>query len=209
VTDVAGRVAPVRDEDVGPVIPTEAIASGGLSWRWLAGGVIALAAALFAGLTLGPAGIPADAVLGDLVSRLPVVGAGTRLDELEATILWEIRAPRVALGALVGAMLALAGGSYQAVFHNPLADPYLLGVARAPASAPPSQSPASAREPRCYLDWSSAYVAATASAAPTKAKTGSTVAAGSAPRPAPVLRRCGRRGGRRVGAGSPGDRGRW
>jgi cobalamin transport system permease protein len=129
VTDVARRVAPVRDEDVGPVIPTEATASGGLSWRWLAGGVIALIAALFAGLTLGPAGIPADAVLGDIVSRLPVVGAGSRLDELEATILWEIRAPRVALGALVGLMLALAGGSYQAVFHNPLADPFLLGVA--------------------------------------------------------------------------------
>jgi hypothetical protein len=85
-------------------------------------------AALFAGLTLGPAGIPADAVLGDLVSRLPGVGAGTPLDELEATILWEIRAPRVALGTLVGLMLALAGGSYQAVFHNPLADPYLLGM---------------------------------------------------------------------------------
>src|SRR5581483_7316442 len=40
-----------------------------------------------------------------------------------------IRLPRVVLGALVGAMLATAGASYQGVFRNPLADPYLLGVA--------------------------------------------------------------------------------
>ena len=37
--------------------------------------------------------------------------------------------PRVVLAALVGAMLALAGATYQGVFRNPLADPYLLGVA--------------------------------------------------------------------------------
>ena len=45
------------------------------------------------------------------------------------SILWEIRLPRVVLAALVGAMLSLAGASYQGVFRNPLADPYLLGVA--------------------------------------------------------------------------------
>lgn len=37
--------------------------------------------------------------------------------------------PRVVLALLVGAMLALAGGCYQGAFRNPLADPYLLGVA--------------------------------------------------------------------------------
>ena len=41
----------------------------------------------------------------------------------------QLRLPRVALGLLVGSMLALAGGCYQGVFRNPLADPYLLGVA--------------------------------------------------------------------------------
>jgi len=44
-------------------------------------------------------------------------------------ILWQLRAPRVALAALVGGMLAIAGASYQGVFRNPLCDPYLLGVA--------------------------------------------------------------------------------
>ena len=37
--------------------------------------------------------------------------------------------PRVVLAALVGGTLALAGATYQGVFRNPLADPYLLGVA--------------------------------------------------------------------------------
>ena len=51
------------------------------------------------------------------------------LTEREAAIVTELRLPRVVLGLLVGAMLALAGGCYQGVFRNPLADPYLLGVA--------------------------------------------------------------------------------
>ena len=44
-------------------------------------------------------------------------------------ILWQIRFPRVVLGAMVGATLALAGAAYQGVFRNALADPFLLGVA--------------------------------------------------------------------------------
>ena len=48
---------------------------------------------------------------------------------IDEAILWQLRAPRVVLAALVGGMLALAGASYQGVFRNPLADPYLLGVA--------------------------------------------------------------------------------
>jgi iron complex transport system permease protein len=40
-----------------------------------------------------------------------------------------VRLPRVILGGLVGATLALSGATYQAVFRNPLADPYLLGAA--------------------------------------------------------------------------------
>lgn len=60
---------------------------------------------------------------------LPVaqsVDAGQRVVD---TIVWQIRLPRVALAALVGAALALAGAGFQGVFRNPLADPYLLGAA--------------------------------------------------------------------------------
>ncbi|HKB92785.1 MAG TPA: iron ABC transporter permease, partial [Gaiellaceae bacterium] len=57
------------------------------------------------------------------------VPVDSHLSPTDETILWQIRLPRVALGALVGATLATAGASYQGVFRNPLADPYLLGVA--------------------------------------------------------------------------------
>jgi len=45
------------------------------------------------------------------------------------TILWSIRLPRTALIMLVGAALAGSGAAYQGLFRNPLADPYLIGVA--------------------------------------------------------------------------------
>ena len=54
---------------------------------------------------------------------------GSSIDPGQATILWQLRLPRVVLGALVGGMLATAGAAYQGVFRNPLADPYLLGAA--------------------------------------------------------------------------------
>ncbi len=102
---------------------------GGLSWRWLALGGLALLAALLAGLAVGPAGIPPGALFGDLLARLSFGAVEGRLSSLQSAVLWELRAPRVVLGALVGASLATAGGAYQAVFRNPLADPYLLGAA--------------------------------------------------------------------------------
>jgi iron complex transport system permease protein len=52
-----------------------------------------------------------------------------RSTSLQSTIVWQLRAPRMVMGLLAGAMLAVAGGTYQGVFRNPLADPYLLGVA--------------------------------------------------------------------------------
>ena len=64
------------------------------------------------------------------LAQLPFLARATRRSPpTQESILWDIRVPRVVLGALVGAMLALAGASYQGVFRNPLADPYLLGVA--------------------------------------------------------------------------------
>jgi iron complex transport system permease protein len=43
-------------------------------------------------------------------------------------IVWQLRLPRVLLGAVVGAGLAVAGAGLQAIVRNPLADPYLLGI---------------------------------------------------------------------------------
>lgn len=43
-------------------------------------------------------------------------------------VFWQVRIPRVVLAALVGAALACAGTAMQAVFRNPMADPYIVGV---------------------------------------------------------------------------------
>jgi iron complex transport system permease protein len=78
---------------------------------------------------VGPADIAPHRVLLEIVDRLPLVAVDSGLDERAAAIVWDIRLPRVLLGAMVGSTLAAAGGAYQGVFRNPLADPYLLGVA--------------------------------------------------------------------------------
>ena len=73
-------------------------------------------------LGLGPIG-------REVLSHVPFLHVRSHLAPDESAILWQLRAPRVVLGVLVGAMLASAGATYQGVFRNPLADPYLLGVA--------------------------------------------------------------------------------
>ncbi|MBK8822283.1 MAG: iron chelate uptake ABC transporter family permease subunit [Anaerolineales bacterium] len=54
---------------------------------------------------------------------------GSTTSETFRTILWDIRLPRTVLIALVGAALSGSGAAYQGLFRNPLADPYLIGVA--------------------------------------------------------------------------------
>jgi iron complex transport system permease protein len=50
------------------------------------------------------------------------------LARLDDQIVWEIRAPRVLLAAVVGAALSAGGVVLQALVRNPLADPYVLGI---------------------------------------------------------------------------------
>jgi iron complex transport system permease protein len=75
---------------------------------WIIAAVGAFVVAVILGVMIGPAG---------------------RVSSANWDIIWNVRMPRVALAGIVGAMLSLAGASYQGVFRNPLVDPYLLGVA--------------------------------------------------------------------------------
>ncbi|WP_372497863.1 FecCD family ABC transporter permease [Tomitella fengzijianii] len=93
------------------------------------GAAIAVTAAILLMATLvGASGLSPGAVLAELADALPLVHVDSGLSAQQHAILWQIRLPRVVLGALVGATLAVAGAAYQGVFRNPLADPYLLGV---------------------------------------------------------------------------------
>jgi iron complex transport system permease protein len=100
-------------------------------WPWLR--FLLAAAALLGAIALatavGPAGIPLDASARILLSRLPGVEMADSLPALWRDIIWEVRLPRVLLAGVTGAVLAMAGATYQGVFRNPLADPYLIGVA--------------------------------------------------------------------------------
>ncbi len=105
------------------------VRAGGLPWGWLAVSVVVLVGAMTAGTLLGPAGLPWRGTIGAFLDRLPLISVDSGLSERQLDILWQIRLPRVVLGGLVGSMLAAGGAAYQGVFRNPLADPYLLGVA--------------------------------------------------------------------------------
>lgn len=93
-----------------------------------------LAAAMVAGVTLGPARVSLAglvAVLADLLGLAPLPAEHAR----DAAILGVVRAPRVLLAALVGAGLGAAGAAMQGLFRNPLADPGLIGVSAGAALA--------------------------------------------------------------------------
>lgn len=95
----------------------------------IAAGIGLVLVAVVVGVLGGPVPLPARATLLELVGLIPGIDLDSGLTATEATILVELRLPRVVLALLVGGMLGLAGGSYQGVFRNPLADPYLLGIA--------------------------------------------------------------------------------
>jgi iron complex transport system permease protein len=83
-------------------------------------GLAALALAVFvAALLIGTSGMSLHSALAALV------GAG---DETARTVLLEVRLPRLLAAFGVGGLLAVAGVLLQALFRNPLADPYVLGV---------------------------------------------------------------------------------
>ena len=80
--------------------------------------------------TVGSVNIPILTTCQVLVSKLPFVHITPDWTSSTETIVMDIRLPRVILAGLVGAALAAAGATYQGLFRNPLADPYLIGVSQ-------------------------------------------------------------------------------
>jgi iron complex transport system permease protein len=106
-----------------------AIRAARLRPAWIAGGVVAVVVAGLAGLSIGAVNISPAKVFLEVLDHVPGLDVTSGLTPREADIVWQLRVPRVVLGFLVGAMLAVSGASYQGVFRNPLADSYLLGAA--------------------------------------------------------------------------------
>ncbi|MFN3208343.1 MAG: FecCD family ABC transporter permease [Roseovarius sp.] len=87
--------------------------------HWLLAGALGLAS--LASLQVGATDVTLSALLTKLLQ-------GETLSQVERVVLWDIRLPRLALGALVGAALAVSGAAMQGLFRNPLADPGIVGV---------------------------------------------------------------------------------
>ncbi len=110
-------------------VPHVAVRARGVPFPWGLAALAFLICALLVGLAMGPISIGAGAIAESALSHLPWLHVHSPLGATDQAIVWQLRAPRVVLAALVGGMLAIAGSAYQGVFRNPLADPYLLGVA--------------------------------------------------------------------------------
>lgn len=90
---------------------------------WLTLGLLcALGLVSFLALAYGTVSIPFQELIAALWGTSSARPA-------HSTIIWQLRIPRLIAGLLTGYSLALAGCVMQGVFRNPLADPYLLGVA--------------------------------------------------------------------------------
>lgn len=89
--------------------------------------VVALLLTLIIAVLFGSENLPAVSTLCAFFSN------NCGLDSNQTAILFDVRLPRILLGAGTGACLAVAGASFQSLLRNPLAEPYLLGVSNGAA----------------------------------------------------------------------------
>jgi len=87
--------------------------------HWVLAAALLVASA--ASLQVGASDVTLMAFLGKVLSGEP-------LSQMERVVLFDIRLPRLAMGVLVGAALAVSGAAMQGLFRNPLADPGIVGV---------------------------------------------------------------------------------
>jgi len=110
-------------------LPTHLTRWGGRIYAIIGLSVLLVMVAALA-TTVGSVKIPFLMTFQIMLSKLPLFHITPVWPSGIETIILEIRLPRVILAGLVGAALATAGATYQGLFRNPLADPYLIGVAQ-------------------------------------------------------------------------------
>jgi len=94
--------------------------------------VATLLVAVLASFAVGPLRLPPLDVLKAIAVRLGMLEP-SQVSARDLAVVWQLRIPRVLLGAMVGAALAMAGASLQGLFGNPLADPGIVGVSQGAA----------------------------------------------------------------------------
>lgn len=95
-------------------------------WLWTAGAVLLM---LILSAAVGPVTLEPGLILRLVLDKLPLVELPVTWSATAATIVYDIRLPHTLLMALAGMALGGSGAAYQGLFRNPLADPYIIGVA--------------------------------------------------------------------------------
>lgn len=89
--------------------------------------VVFLALMVYA-VTLGSVYIEPELILRSILEWIKYGMDGVTCDDSIRFIIFEVRLPRIILAVLTGSLLSMAGAVYQAIFQNPMADPYVIGI---------------------------------------------------------------------------------
>lgn len=89
--------------------------------------VVLLALMIYA-VTLGSVYIEPELILRSILEWIKYGMDGVTCDDSIRFIIFEVRLPRIILAVLTGSLLSMAGAVYQAIFQNPMADPYVIGI---------------------------------------------------------------------------------
>lgn len=121
--DKGAKASPLEGTKLAPArrVPT---------WVAWVVGLILLALVCYMALFMGAATLTRDEVWGSITHKLGIFASDNRPAPslIRQSILFDLRIPRIVMGIFVGAGLAVAGASLQAITRNDLAEPYLLGV---------------------------------------------------------------------------------
>ncbi len=92
--------------------------------------LLILALSIVLTVAIGPVPIHPSIVLNMFIGEMPIINdlVVPSWSTAEETIIFQIRLPRIILGMLVGAALAIAGATMQGLFKNPMADPFIIGI---------------------------------------------------------------------------------
>lgn len=94
-------------------------------------GIVLFMIIIVAATNIGVANISFSQTTEIILSRIPGINRFITLDNIKESsviIILKLRLPRIILASLVGAGLSIVGASFQGMFKNPMADPYVLGI---------------------------------------------------------------------------------
>lgn len=81
--------------------------------------------------TIGTAKVSVLDIFKIITSKIPIFNDYIDISNIadsSISIIWNLRLPRVLLGVIIGASLSVAGATFQGMFKNPMADPYVIGI---------------------------------------------------------------------------------